>query len=421
MLRRALFGYILLIPFLHALSPVAVESLCFFVLVALSPFILPTNIAGRTGFVAHDLMVLAALAWGVAAWAFYPAPVEIDRVQGLLQWTASVLVSFLILRKLIILSDVRLEDIGRCASYALLILSLAIILDFYLANTRGEYLSDFIPFSVSDFPKAEVLGVFERPRGLTVEAGFNGIVYECLLPFATYYFLLRRTTLGLLAHLASAAGLILIFSSATIFAFAAAGTLLFLIKKRSLIGIVGAFFLLPALLYLVLSNSLLYDIFGYKIAEFLNISNYGVAGTGRQGSLFYAFELFRENIFGIGWGTILQEASVPGTVIDYMLDGNSLISLWLELLVASGIIGFGLFAFVFAKAILQLARDPAAASGFIMMSLTAVTFHHLFVYDMWFPMIWFSLAVAQIAQSPLLRVRFLTPRGVLPYSPVSEG
>lgn len=413
MLRYLLYLYIVLIPFLHALSPVAIQSLGFFLIVAISPVIAFTSSGGQKSMLGQDILLGVTLLWGILAWAFYSVPVEIDRIQGALQWTASGIVSLLLVRKLIILSRVRLEHIGRAAAVGVLVLSVAIVTDFYLANYRSEYLSDIIPFSVDKFPKAEILGIFQRPRGLTVEAGFNGIVYECLLPLAFYYFLLRKTLLGLTALVASAAGMLLILSSATLLSFASAGAVLFLLKRRSFFGLVFTFVGIPALIYFALTNQLLFNLFGYKIAAFLDLSNYGVAGSGagRQGAFFYGLELFRQHPLGIGWGTVLQEANIPGTLIDIFLDGNSLISLWLELLVATGMVGFSCFAYVMWKNIRGLAEDPAPASGFVMFSLAAVLTHHLFIYDLWFPMIWFSLALAQIARSAEYREYFLSPEG----------
>jgi hypothetical protein len=412
MLRFTLYAYIVLIPFLHALSPVPIQSLGFFLIVAMSPAIALARSKGQKSMVGQDVLLGVALCWGGVAWLFYQVPVEVDRIQGALQWISSSIISLWLVRRLIIVSRVRLEDIGRVASVAVLVLSLAIVADFYLANYRSEYLSDIIPFSVSDFPKAEILGIFERPRGLTVEAGFNGIIYECLLPLAFYYFLLRKSLLALVALASSAVGMLLILSSATLLSFASAGAALYLLKKRSFFGLIFTFVILPGLLYLALTNQLLFNLFGYKIAAFLNLSNYGVAGSGagRQGAFFYGFQLFIEHPFGIGWGTVLQEANIPGTLIDIYLDGNSLISLWLELLVATGLVGFVCIASIFWKNVRGLAQDPAPASGFVMVSLTAVMTHHLFIYDLWFPMIWFSLALAQISRSPEYRQYFLSPR-----------
>jgi hypothetical protein len=413
MLRYVLFVYIVLIPFLHALSPVAIQSLGFFLIVAVSPVIALTRSGGQKSMLGQDILLGITLCWGFLAWLFYSVPVEIDRIQGALQWTASGIVSLLLVRKLIILSKVRLEHIGLAAAAAVLVLSVAIVADFYLANYRSEYLSDIIPFSVDKFPKAEILGIFQRPRGLTVEAGFNGIVYECLLPLAFYYFLLRKSLFAFVALASSAVGMLLILSSATLFSFAAAGAALFLLKRRSFFGLIFTFVLIPALIYLALTDQFLFNLFGYKIADFLDLSNYGVAGSGagRQGAFFYGLELFWEHPFGIGWGTVLQEANIPGTLLDIFLDGNSLISLWLELLVATGVVGFACFAYVMWTNIRGLAEDPAPASGFVMFSLAAVLTHHLFIYDLWFPMIWFSLALAQIARSAEYREYFLSPAG----------
>lgn len=398
-MRYALYAYIILIPFLHALSPIPIQSIAFFLLVAISPFVLLMRGVEPGAFAKQDLCLFVTLVSGFVAWWFYGVPIEEDRFQGGAQWLSSIIFSLIIVRKLIVVSRVTVEDIGRAACISVMILSFSILADFYLANFEGTRLSDIIPYSVDEFPKAEILGLFQRPRGLTVEAGFNGIIYECLGPFVVYYFTKSRNVLSLAALSAMALGVLMIFSLSTIFSVAVAISLLFLIKSRSFFSLLFVLVFVPSLLYLALSTQFLFDLFGYKIAEFLDIANYNVYGVGRQGSFFFGIQLALDNMLGIGWGTVLQEASIPGTMIDYNLDGGSLISLWLELLVATGIVGFLFFFYVFFKNIKGLADNHDRASSFIFVSLTAVSLHHIFVYDLWFPMIWFSLAVAQVALS----------------------
>lgn len=407
-MRYILYAYIILIPFLHALSPVSIQSLGFFLLVAASPFVMLTRGMKPGVFTRQDICLFLTFAWGIVAWWFYPVPIGEDRVQGAAQWLLTIIFSLLVLRKLIIISQVRIEDIGRAACIAVIILSFAIALDFYLANFGNARLSDIIPYSVDQFPKAEVLG-FQRPRGLTVEAGFNGIIYECLAPFAIYYLLIRGNTLSIVSVISIIFGIFIIFSLSTLITIAAAISMLFLIKRKSFVGLFFVVVLVPSILFISLNNQFMFNLFGYKLAEFLDMANYNVFGIGRQGSFFYGVQLFLDNMMGIGWGTVLQEASIPGTIIDYNLDGGSLISLWLELLVATGVIGFVLFSYVFAKNIRGLAENRSQASDFVFVSLAAVSLHHIFVYDLWFPMIWFSLAVAQVALSKEYGPAFLSP------------
>lgn len=397
-MRYLLYAYILLIPFLHALSPVPIQTLGFFLLVAASPFIVLTRGAEAGTFTRQDTWLVLALIWGFVAWWLYPVPIGDKRFQDGAQWVSTVVFSLLIVRKLIIISRVRMEDVGRAACVSIIILSVAVVADFYLANFRSMRLSDIIPYSVKQFPEAQVMGLW-RPRGLTVEAGFNGVVYECLAPFSIYYLIKTRNILSVFSALSMIFGFVLISSLLTIISVFSAVSILFLVKKRSFISLILIGIFIPVFMYFTLSNQFMFNLFGYKVAEFLDAANYNVYGVGRQGSFFFGLELFSQNILGIGWGTVLQEANIPGTVIDYNLEGGGLISLWLELLVASGIFGFAFFAYVFGKNIKGLAAKGGRSSAFIFVSLTAVSLHHIFLSGIWFPMIWFSLAVAQVALS----------------------
>lgn len=407
-MRYILYAYILLIPFLHALSPVPIQSAAFFLLVAISPFVMLAPARTGDGFAKQDACLFLTWLLGVLAWWFYPVSIEQDRIQGAVQWLSTIVFSLIVVRKLIVVSGARLEDVGKFASVSIIILSTAIIADFWLANLEGLNLSDVIPFSVTEFPKAEVLGVLQRPRGLTTEAGFNGIIYECLAPFSIYYALKNKGLLALISSVAMVVGILLIFSLSTIFSMVSAVAIYFLIKKKSFVTLFFVSIFIPSLIYVILTNEFLYELFGYKLAEFLDVANYNVFSIGRQGSLFYGIQLFFENVLGIGWGTILQEANIPGTAIDHSLDSASLISLWLELLVAAGIFGFALIAYVFFRNIKGLAERGGEAGSFVFVSLTAVTLHHIFVYDLWFPMIWFSLAVAQVSLSAGYGAYFLS-------------
>jgi hypothetical protein len=410
-MRYILYVYILLIPFLHALSPVPIQSLGFFLIVAASPLILLAPAQYTGDYIKQDVCLLLTWLIGLLAWWFYPAPIEEDRFQGAAQWFSSIIFSLIILRRLIIVSRVRLEDISRISSMSVLILTIAIMFDFLLANFEGRHLSDIIPYSVDEFPKAEVLGVLQRPRGLTTEAGFNGIIFECLAPFAIYYAIKYKGLYSFLIASALIIGLALIVSLSTLFSIIFSILLYFIYKRKSFIDLFILLFLIFAMAYFSLNNVFLFDLFGYKLAEFLDIANYNIYMIGRQGSFFYGLQVFSENLFGIGWGTILQEANIPGTIIDYNLDSASLISLWLELLVAAGIVGFALTVYVFGATLRGLVKQDGKEAGFIFVSLAAVSLHHIFVYDMWFPMIWFSLAVAQVALSSQHGAYFLSSGG----------
>lgn len=407
-MRYILYAYILLIPFLHAFSPVPIQSLGFFLIVAASPFIFLTPVPQTGNYTRYDARLLLSWLIGILAWWFYSAPIEEDRLQGVLQWLSTIIVSLIIVRRLIIVSRVRLYEIGLVSSISIFILTTAIVADFLLANYDGRRLSDIIPYSVEEFPKAEVLGYIQRPRGLTTEAGFNGIIFECLAPFSIYYAIRNKGFFAIFSVGFLIIGFLLIVSLSTAFSLMVALSAFFLLNKKSPLY----FFIFTSLIFLmfyyILNNNILFDIFGYKLADFLDIANYNVFMTGRQGSFFYGVQLFFENPLGIGWGTVLQEANIPGTIIDYNLDGASLISLWLELLVAGGLVGFALTTSVFGASLRGLLKREQVEVGFIFVSLTAVSLHHLFVYDVWFPMIWFSLAVAQVAASPHHGAYFLS-------------
>lgn len=165
-------------------------------------------------------------------------------------------------------------------------------------------------------------------------------------------------------------------------------------KKMTAILVVGLI-----LAYIVAVNSdFFFSASGYKIFEFFDALNYSRAEGSRQEALAAAFSLLRDHPFGIGWGTVLQEAKTVGSPIDQMIGGTGLISLWMELAVATGVLGLIAFGTLVWKLLLGLARSERREAHCCFLALAMLTIHHIGVYEVWFPMFWFILGLSQLVQ-----------------------
>ncbi|MBS0503452.1 MAG: O-antigen ligase family protein [Proteobacteria bacterium] len=389
--------YVFSIFLLHAFSFVPLASFNFPIAVAASLvcFLQPTP--PSFDFRASNLLVGGLLGWGIVAWLIYPVPIDLDRFQGLAQWSASILILWIGVRRWIAVSEISFLEISKAAWLGSVTLSVFVILEFVLANTAGMYLSDIFPFSIDKFPEADVfMAGIARPRGFAAEAGFSAMVFEALIPLALFYLGQASGPSRLIYGGLCFVALVLLYST-TFFLAAALTVALLQMIRMNYRKIAGALAVGMILAYIIAGNStFFFNASGYKIFEFFDALNYSAAQGSRQEALAAAFSLLKGHPFGIGWGTVLQEAKTYGTPIDEMIGGTGLISLWLELAIATGIIGLLVFGTFVWKLLLGLARSTSREAHCCFLALGMLTIHHIGVYEVWFPMFWFILGLSQL-------------------------
>ncbi|MBS1984613.1 MAG: hypothetical protein JST16_10620 [Bdellovibrionales bacterium] len=382
---------------LNGLSPIPIASFNFFIAAAALPFLLLRPIPAIYNFKSANLSAAAIFAWGVFAWILFPAPVEISRMQGALQWAASLIVLWFGVRRMIIVSKISFIEISHIAMLSSATLAGFVIFEFILTNTRGLFLSDLIPFSIDTFPEADVFFTgITRPRGFAAEAGFTSMVFEALVPISALYFTRVKLPLQIAYAVAVAIALLLLFSTTTFFALAL--TLIFFAMIRNNVrGVVPIMLIFGGIAYgIALNADFFFSAAGYKIYEFFDAGNYYNTSGSRQEAWATGLNVFLKHPFGSGWGTILQEAKSSGSEIDMQLGGTGLISMWLELLVAVGFAPFLLFGIWLMNLLLKLARSRLREANLCFISLMTLTIHHFAVYEVWFPMFWFVLALSQV-------------------------
>lgn len=397
MLKIFLVLYIALTPFLHALTPLPIIALNSLILVMALPFAAIGKRRAKYNFNRDDLMLGTIWAYGVVAWLWYPVEVQQDRWQVAIQWAYSFFVLWIGVRRWLISSNISFDLISKVCFFSAIFLSLASIAEFFLVNTTGLFFSNFIYYSVEKFTDANIFGTtLYRPRVFSAEAGFTSMVFELFIPLSIPYFLKCRKFIQFVFLGLCLLGIFSLFSMASILSGLSAVLILYSVKKNN--GLVGSltFSLFAAVLIVSYSGVNLLDLPFYKVTEFFELSNYYLSEGTRQEALAAGWMLVSENPVGTGWGTVLQEAKIPGSEIDRMILGSGLISLWLELAVAAGIMGALALGYLVLNILISLLRVHSLAADSCFVCLCSLTLHHFAVYEVWFPMFWFALALAQV-------------------------
>jgi hypothetical protein len=172
----------------------------------------------------------------------------------------------------------------------------------------------------------------------------------------------------------------------------------FLVRRAS----VGAWVLVAVVivvigfLYFTSFGQYLYsEIIGRKLDDLFNGTEFTEdEAFGRRQAYTFGFHVLTNNLFGIGWGAISQANQDGARIYGQFVMSSGLISLFLEIAVACGVFGLMITAGILLSKLVGLARRNTYEAHAAYFSLLWVSLHHVFVFEFWFPMIWFSLAIA---------------------------
>lgn len=388
---------------LHGLSPLPFVSFGFFL--ALGAFALVCVTPGAIGslsFRRDDAAFGLIFLLGVAPLLLKGGAIGEQNVEYAALWFVIWLVCFWWVREWALMSRISFMAMARAAALGIALLSIAVTVEFVMVNTTGLYLSDIFPFSVDEFPFATILGTaFVRPRGFSAEPGFSAIVFNCLIPFSTYYILKHRSQMAFWIAV-STPGYLLLGSAASLMCFVITAALFLLIINRSLIvtlasaavtAVVGAAFVFSSSL-----QGLYYQIIGRKIDALFDPLSTDVTSYSRSEAYRYGIRILQEHPLGLGWGQFSQAYKDADVLANEIPKGSGLLSVPLEIAVAAGIIAACLFFFLLYRKLQPLMRIGSLEARIAFFSLTWVGLHHMFVLELWFPMLWFSLAVADVVR-----------------------
>jgi hypothetical protein len=315
-------------------------------------------------------------------------------------WSVVFIIEFAWVRDWLSLSEVREIQIARAAAITLLSLSFAVALEFTMANTKGLYLSDFIPFNFTEFPPALIFDRYERPRGFAMEAGFTAIVFEALFPLAVFAFRGRTVRLLLFCSLVVPCYLLLASGASLLSAMAGVGIFLMTGKGPRWIrfGIAAAFGLIIVMcIFSAEMQDIFYQIIGRKVDElFFAARSYDEDEMmGRRAVYSMGLNMLLENPMGVGWGMLSQMYRTGGLVAGAdVVVTRGFISLPLEVFVCTGFIGGIAFSIFLVRKNLALLKFRKGFGANASIALLAVTIHHFAVLEFWMPMLWFLLALS---------------------------
>ena len=393
--------YIATMFLLHGLSPAPGIAFGFMVAAAALLVALPTGLLMRRSTrLRHDDGIFG----GVFLLGLVPLLVAPDQagLQNLLYaglWAVTWTVSFWWVREWALATRLGFIDFSRAAAAGAMLLAVSILLEFSLANTVGLYLSDFVHFSVDEFPSATVLGdELRRPRGFTAEAGFSAIVFECLLPLSLAWLLRGRWRRWLFAVLVlpaylllfSAASMVLLVSTLLVFMGLNMGWTRSLLIGTALAALVG-------LVSLTSDDAswVLYEVIARKLLEFSPDELIDAAATfSRPEAYTLAVTIMTQQPWGIGWGGVSQAMANNLPLFGVSLRGSGLISIPLEIGASAGLLGMVGYLLIVWRKLARLTRIRSLDARLAFISLMWVALHHAVVLEFWFPMLWFSLALA---------------------------
>lgn len=302
---------------------------------------------------------------------------------------------FVAVRFLLLSSRVSWEIIGNSSVIVLFLLTFSLVVEFILINFYNLHFNDLIPF-----PDDQLLGHsfitenYEKPRGFTTEPGLTSLAYECLWPLT---FIVRRKNFNFyllqfffligFSLLASAAGVLSLFFAVMIFYLATD------LKKFYV-----AFMLLVSIFWILLIGDfdIIQNLFLRKLELFSGVASpENTTVIDRLSAYSSGIKIILNNPFGIGWGNVSYYFKNNIYIPDVgNINSRGMISLYLEIAIAAGVLGFVFFIYFLISKLLALILSSNPLNSFVMISLLAVCLHHLFVSELQDPFFWFSLALA---------------------------
>lgn len=401
-MKALVITYVLLMPFMSALAPAEWFPLPLVLLMLAIPILL----LRRSGpplsvMLSRDAGFLVMFALGLFAMPFSPLPLGAKTVNYSAAFLVCYVVFFVGGRFLLTQRSIGWPDILTASHVSLTFLSVATIFEFYLASFHGVFFADIIPFAHPDLTIANLVNdSFKRPRAFSAEPGFTALAFECLWPLAFADFGSRRR--GLWRHGLYALAFILLASAAGMVCLLAAGAVVWVVRVRDVRGVLGfvgvaVVVLLPLVLTQV-GQDLLWSVIGRKLDIFsFDVSDDSDGVTALVRLVTYETGLsFVENFpLGIGWGAVAQAFS-QGTAlpINAVLNGSGMLSLFLDIAVASGLLGLFAFLCFIGVRIRSVFRSGNPHSTYVAVALISVCLHHCFITELQFPFIWFLLALA---------------------------
>ncbi|WP_068816443.1 O-antigen ligase family protein [Phormidesmis priestleyi] len=388
--------HILVMPFISAFSISPWLPLPLVLMALVTIFALLT---ARLKFTKEDVEIFLVIVLGIIAMMFSTDYLGAKN----LNHTAAILTSvvfFFITVKSLLRKVKSLEVFGEAFAVSLAIVSAFVVVEFIGSNFFGIKFVDVIPYGQIDLSDASVAGYFIRPRGFAEEAGHMAVFYELALPLSFLYFKDKPFIIQASYYLPVLGTFILLVSATAFVALPVALMIVSLSNirsKSSLVIVIVVSLLVVIALSSDLSRSYLDQTVGARLQIFSDPSEQSNFSAFDRARRFRdALSLFVSAPFGIGWGTVSQMAVDSQIFAGIQVVDAGLISLYAEVLIASGLIGLALFLKFIVARIIGLSKIRSLESRLVLVAVLSLSIHYTFISNYWFPMIWFALAAADV-------------------------
>jgi hypothetical protein len=399
-MRAIALVYVMLMPFMSALAPTEWTPMPLLVLIIVAPVLLVRSSPVNLAFVVrYDWPFAIMFLCGISGIWLSSLPSGSKNINYSLAVLVCYLFFFCVVRRLFCAISIRWEHVGRYCQWSLGMLSMAVLLEFYTASFHGIYFADVIHFAHKDLTVANlVTAEFKRPRAFSAEPGFTALAYECLWPLSL---LARRQRWWL--HLVIAGAFFMLASAAAMACMGLALAIVWITHSRDWRS--AAKFLLLTLLTLgsllatEVGQDIAWSVFGRKLdisgAWTFHDANDSKTLFDRLNSYDISMTLLMLHPLGIGWGSLGQvfadDLSLPG--IGH-LAGSGLLSLYLDIVVATGFIGLLFWLLFIGWRVRILLASSNQRTRSVAVALLAVSLHHMFITEIQMPFLWFALALA---------------------------
>ncbi|MEH1904711.1 MAG: O-antigen ligase family protein [Nostoc sp.] len=388
--------YIMLVPFITAFSLTRWLPLPLLYMMPVSIYLI---VIRRLKIFKEDLEIILMVILGITGMFFALDKLGIKNLNYISAIFTSIFFFYIVFKSLIN----RFKSINVLASslaFSLAFVSIFIIIEFIVSNYLGITISDFVPYgNTNKLTDATLMGSIIRPRGLAIEAGHMATFYELALPLSFIY--LKDKPLSILISYYSLvlSGYILLFSAASFVALPLAILVSAVIRirsKSSIALVIGIVMITFIALSSDIARPYINETVGVRLEIFLDPSQRENSVADDRSDIYQTISnLFLVAPFGIGWGTASQMAVDNEAFAGIMMpEGGGFISLYGEILIASGLLGLLLFLRFITKKIIQLLRLSSLESQLVLIAVLSLSIHYIFISNYWFPMLWLSLVLA---------------------------
>lgn len=401
-MRQIFFSYMFVMPFMSAFAPTEWLPLPLILLIAALPFVMAGRRTIPLDFSARrDAGIVLMWLSGCLAILFSPISAGVKNVNYSIAMLICYVFFFCVTRAITLQARLAWTDVAVAARICLGFLSIAVVLEFYLASFHGVFYTDVLHFAHKDLTEAYFVNEnYRRPRAFSAEPGFTALAFECLWPLTLIGGggIWRRWWL----HALYFAAFTVLASAAAMACLLSAMGIVWLLRNRDW-RILTQFSATLLIIFLPMigtesGQEIFWALFGRKFdllaVNALPIGN-AITLFDRLNSYEVGFDLLLSHPFGIGWGT-LGQAFVERIPLGNagMLNGSGLLNLHLDIGVAAGLLGLAGWLIFVGVRLRDVVTSPLKPSIYLAVALLSLFLHHLFVTEFQYPFLWFALALA---------------------------